>query len=408
MAEKTDLTVHNVYKLYDSFIRDNKIDELELGLSVPNIFEVLKITNKEIRHSNFLAWLLNPNGYHGLGDLFIKRFLRQLFSSDKAQGLDPVSVMETDLSKVRIKREWKYIDLLIELEKIVILIENKFYSKESKGQLSKYKKRVEKEFPKHKKVYAFLTPFGIESEAENEWYQEVSYQTIIDIIGKLLTVYGQNLHPSAEVYLNDYQTILKRELMSGDNLSELAQRIYYSHKELMDFIIENRPDVIDEVREILIQKLKEKGYRIGSENKYYARFYTDKISDLIYISKDHNGWKKRESFLFEIHITKNRLQIKTVLPPTDPEYDKEKVANLLKQTKGAKKPKGDKWLIHHSNNFSFNSDQLYEMSEEKIEKELEKFHATKIEPIVKKVEEAFEENREMLLKLKEDAENAES
>ena len=32
-----------------------------------NIFEVLGITKTEIRHSNFLAWLLDPKEAHGLG-----------------------------------------------------------------------------------------------------------------------------------------------------------------------------------------------------------------------------------------------------------------------------------------------------------------------------------------------------
>lgn len=37
-----------------------------------NIFEVLGITKTEIRHSNFLAWLLDPKEAHGLGDRFLR------------------------------------------------------------------------------------------------------------------------------------------------------------------------------------------------------------------------------------------------------------------------------------------------------------------------------------------------
>ena len=36
-----------------------------------NIFKVLKLDNHEIRHSNFLAWLLNPKENHNLqGNFF--------------------------------------------------------------------------------------------------------------------------------------------------------------------------------------------------------------------------------------------------------------------------------------------------------------------------------------------------
>ena len=60
--------------LYDQILKDEDFDKLDLGLKNPNIFQILKITNKEIRHSNFLSWLLDPNQSHKLGDIFLKDF----------------------------------------------------------------------------------------------------------------------------------------------------------------------------------------------------------------------------------------------------------------------------------------------------------------------------------------------
>ena len=40
-----------------------------------NIFKVLKLEDFEIRHSNFLAWLLDPSENHELKDEFLKKFL---------------------------------------------------------------------------------------------------------------------------------------------------------------------------------------------------------------------------------------------------------------------------------------------------------------------------------------------
>ena len=37
-----------------------------------NLFDILKIAEAEIRHSNILAWLLDPNENHGLSDRIIK------------------------------------------------------------------------------------------------------------------------------------------------------------------------------------------------------------------------------------------------------------------------------------------------------------------------------------------------
>jgi hypothetical protein len=47
-----------------------------------NIFDVLKVTNAEIRHSNILAWLLDPNENHGIGDSFLKEFIMNVMRKE--------------------------------------------------------------------------------------------------------------------------------------------------------------------------------------------------------------------------------------------------------------------------------------------------------------------------------------
>ena len=37
-----------------------------------NTFDVLRYSDYEIRHSNVLAWLLQPGATHGIGDEFLK------------------------------------------------------------------------------------------------------------------------------------------------------------------------------------------------------------------------------------------------------------------------------------------------------------------------------------------------
>ena len=62
---------------YKNFISDPDLERLQVGLNEPNIFDILRVSSQEIRHSNFLAWLLNPKGSHGLGSYFLKRILRE-------------------------------------------------------------------------------------------------------------------------------------------------------------------------------------------------------------------------------------------------------------------------------------------------------------------------------------------
>ena len=47
------------------------LDSLSKWTNNFNIFDVLKISKTEIRHSNLLSWLIDPNENHGLGDSFL-------------------------------------------------------------------------------------------------------------------------------------------------------------------------------------------------------------------------------------------------------------------------------------------------------------------------------------------------
>jgi len=59
MSENID--INESKKLLDRLLVDNsELEELNAKLAEFNIFNVLNITQNEIRHSNTLAWLLNP------------------------------------------------------------------------------------------------------------------------------------------------------------------------------------------------------------------------------------------------------------------------------------------------------------------------------------------------------------
>ena len=62
--------------LRDFLLKADCLNALGELVSEPNVFEVLKVSQYEIRHSNTLAWLLNPNENHGLGDSFLKEIIR--------------------------------------------------------------------------------------------------------------------------------------------------------------------------------------------------------------------------------------------------------------------------------------------------------------------------------------------
>tara|TARA_B100000795_G_C22751156_1_gene419487 strand:- start:146 stop:1348 length:1203 start_codon:yes stop_codon:yes gene_type:complete len=389
-------------ELYSNLINDEDFDRLELGLNQPNIFEILRISKTEIRHSNFLSWLLNPKGSHGIGEVFLKKFLREIFSSEKSTDIDQIEVNKIDYSNVEILREWKHIDLLIIVDDIVISIENKVHSKEHSNQLVRYRKIIEDEFPDKRKSFVYLNPEGVESEQESDVYIQLSYDFIIESIDRVLDIYKESISNKIKNYLMDYSIILKREIMGNDKLTELSNRIYKNHKEILDFIFEKKPDMLDDVRYWLTSVLKERGFIVGSENKYYVRFTTKKIHELTYYNRDKkNSWKLGESFLFEFVLRQkvNKFTFKPVISPCDSNYDTQRLSDIFMSIEGSKKPSGSKWLVHQNSVHKFDFNSINDGDEEDIKRELNKI-IDKTMSMIEKYEKVFEDNKEELIQMK--------
>ena len=387
-----------IKSLYNGLINDSDFDRLELGFSTPNIFSVLKVSRNEIRHSNFLAWLLNPRGSHGLGDLVLKRFLREVFSSTKFSDVDQIEVEGLDTSKAEILREWNHIDLLVVLENVVVCLENKVFSQEHSNQFERYKSVLDSTFPTKRKVFVYLNPNGDEPQDDNETYQPLSYDFLVETLERIVDVYGDSIKPQVITYLKDYISTIKRDIMGSDKLVDLAKRIYTNHKELLDFIFEAKPDLTQEIHDILIEIIKSKGYIIGSENKFLVRFLNPDLEPLVYRNKIiKNGWKLGESFLHEILIgTKvNKLTYKPVISPSDPEYNTEGLLGLMMEIEGFRQPYGKKWLVPFMKIEKVDYDGFesltYEERRDKLEKAVDKFL-----PYIQKVDNKLLENRELL------------
>jgi hypothetical protein len=80
----------------ERFVVDNDdLLALESLIGKFNIFDALDIARVEIRHSNFLAFILDPAESHGQGQLFLKAVLMDLLKAARA-GLRPLSPIDLD------------------------------------------------------------------------------------------------------------------------------------------------------------------------------------------------------------------------------------------------------------------------------------------------------------------------
>jgi hypothetical protein len=78
----------------------DQLEILKSSLNRFNPFKILKIEDHEVRHSNVLSWLLNPNENHNFDDKFLKKFLVSVISNqDNDDALDKnISILDIQKS----------------------------------------------------------------------------------------------------------------------------------------------------------------------------------------------------------------------------------------------------------------------------------------------------------------------
>ena len=121
--------------------------------------------------------------------------------------------------------------------------------------------------------------------------------------------------------------------MKDDKLTELSRKIYQNHQEIFDFIYEHKPSLVDTLRKLIIEEITKRGWTVVNRGSGKSlTFLTPKIIDLLY-PKDtpHTQLKHNQSFVFEIlsYPPTNKLNFKTLITPSTPEYKKMQLEKLL-------------------------------------------------------------------------------
>lgn len=237
-----------------------------------NMFDVLKISRTEIRHSNMLSWLMNPNENHGMGDTFLKGILQRLVENDSDGWYDIFNVLLMDFYSFSVMREWKNIDILLtsEDEKTVIAIENKIGSHEHSNQLNRYREILEKEYPKYNRLFIFLTPDG-ESPSDVENWDILTYSDIVEVLESINV--RIKVLPDVDLMIKNYIDIVRRDIVEDQKLIEICNKIYNKHKKALDLIFDYRKDgktqISDAIKNTLCN-LANEGKIIYDENWGYS------------------------------------------------------------------------------------------------------------------------------------------
>lgn len=243
---------HGSFQLSDAeletlFVNNPHLDELAAYLNRFNPIRIMRMEGMELRHSNILAWLLDPLETHGLGDRFLKAFLSEALRGESAKGgPTALDITLADLQDIEVRREWQHIDifLLSRRNNWAFIVENKFHAAQHQGQLSKYIDKVRAAFePEEGKLDIrgiFLTLH--DEEPEEASYASIGYDAVCDLLNRTMQTEGQSLGKEVQVFLSHYIEIIKEAAGMSDErerFEQLARSLYRQHRKVLDFIIEH-------------------------------------------------------------------------------------------------------------------------------------------------------------------------
>lgn len=271
-----------------------------------NAFDVLGITGSEIRHSNVLAWLMDPDGNHGLHDGVIRGFVDYAAKCVEDAGVFDDLLMDCDGFSIR--REWRHIDILAVNDEAgyVLCIENKIFSGEHDDQLARYRDEIEREFPRYRHRFLFLTPGSWEA-SESDWIS-MGYGDVLDIIGHALD--ASTPPPAPAQFISEYMDTVRRNILEDRDLERVCARIYARHRRALDLIYEHRPDAISAISDCCREWIRRKSagdkmirFNEDTGDKWNTVFVTELLLRLFPGDDCPSGyWGEHCPCVYQIHV----------------------------------------------------------------------------------------------------------
>ena len=299
-------------------VGDPDFERLETLLAEFNVFEAIGVVRQELRHSDFLAFLLDPQQNHGLGDAFVTRFLQKAIAQAPRAGLpvSPVQLDLWDLEGVAVLREWQNIDLLLldAEHRLATIIENKIGSEEHSRQLERYYTTVQSQYPDWAILALYLTPDGDVPEGD-ERYLACGYDVIHDVCEELLARRASTMGSDVQVLLRHYIQMLRRHILTDTPIAQLCQEIYRKHKRALDLIFEHRPDRQDVIRRFLEELVvDEPRLVLDDSTKTYVRF-TSARWESPFLQQGQGWTRSGRMLLFEMENYADAVRMRLAIGP---------------------------------------------------------------------------------------------
>ena len=204
-----------------------KKEFLQLGekLNRFNVFEATDMGRREIKHTKFLSYLLDPNESHGIGEFFIKNFVTRVSNIGTHESLQKFpGILDLDFSFAEIKAESKLkngsLDIFIKIPsrrggdgyELIIAVENKLEATQNTDQLEKYSEGLTKVFgdidPKNIKLLKIFLTLYEEKPDDDSWIAITYRDTILPAVSSTIEFLEETGSDHLKAILNDYHELL--------------------------------------------------------------------------------------------------------------------------------------------------------------------------------------------------------
>ena len=321
-------------------------------------FEAVGMARQEIRHSNFLAYILDPNRPHEFGTLLLEAFIA-IFTDEV--------ISETRLHRARIYRELYNVDLMVEIppenggKALVIAVEIKIDAGERREQLRDYQLRVKTAWRNSEAKFGFLTVDGREgtTSADKTW-QPISWTGLIDALDRALESDGRSAI-GYQMYAA-YVSMMRRHGMadktSDTPLDDAVFTLWYKHKEALEYLFENRPDPISDLMRKISKNMGEMADLLSSSlgvpvtpaasTSMYLRFsFPGLESRYKVLTQGRRQWagKTASIILLEIYRNGDGISASIVVGPADgaPDFRKRLIETLNRKDGGRRRAGTSGW-----------------------------------------------------------------
>ena len=211
-------------------------------------FDVLQVADREIRHSNVLAWLLAPNETHGIGSGFLRGLVEHLTRRHDFPSLRSLTGFD-DKGNVEVTRkdyhEKLYADITVgfKAQSVLLVIENKLgaSSPDAEEQVEAYREVLAKKYMGRYRYFPgvlLTTSTSPEGGDAERGFVHLGWKEVGGIIRDLLDDPKNFAGDYIRTFVEQYVEVIEERLIhAGD---DLAERLKDDHRPILEKLQEEK------------------------------------------------------------------------------------------------------------------------------------------------------------------------